>query len=122
MDPLFHAAPPARRGRPPGANAAVIIDPRSLGIHHFAFVRSYLLGLDVRAAFNRYLAWSETTTDLRYIHNRCDALLQRIIEAGRRIVFFNCIHRSGFIFCWFICSRWGSCERHAVIIELYRQG
>lgn len=83
MDPLFHAAPPARRGRPPGAKAAVIVDPRSLGIHHFAFVRSYLLGLDVRAAFNRYLAWSETTTDLRYIHNRCDALLQRIIEAGR---------------------------------------
>ena len=83
MDPLFHAAPPARRGRPPGAKAAVIIDPRSLGIHHFAFVRSYLLGLDQRQAFNRYLAWSETTTDLRYIHNRCDALLHQIVEAGR---------------------------------------
>ncbi len=50
MDALFHtAAPPARRGRPPGAKAAVVLDPRALGIHHFAFVRASLLGLDLRA-------------------------------------------------------------------------
>ena len=84
MDALFHtAAPPARRGRPPGAKAAVVLDPRALGIHHFAFVRASLLGLDLRASFNRYLAWSETTTDLRYVQNRCDALLHQIIESGR---------------------------------------
>lgn len=63
----------------------VVNDVRSLGIHHFAFVRSSLLGLDLRVAFTRYLAWSETTTDLRYIQNRRDTLLKRIIEAGRHL-------------------------------------
>ena len=84
--PLLHSdPPPARRGRPPGAKAAVVRDAGSLGIHHFAFVRSSLLGLDLRASFERYLAWSETTTDLRYIQNRREALLKQIIEAGRRL-------------------------------------
>jgi site-specific recombinase XerD len=63
----------------------VVRDPRSLGIHHFAFVRSSLLGLDLRDSFTRYLAWSETTTDLRYIQNRSEALLKQIIEAGRHL-------------------------------------
>src|SRR5665647_1726432 len=83
LRPLFHSAEPRRRGRPPGAKAQVVRDTRFLGIHHFAFVRSSLLGLDLRDAFNRYLAWSETTTDLRYIQNRRGALLGHIIEAGR---------------------------------------
>ena len=82
--PLFHVAPPApRRGRPPGSKAVVVQDARSLGVHHFAFLRASLLGVDLREAFNRYLAWSETTTDLRYIQNRRDALLKHVIEAGR---------------------------------------
>ena len=83
--PLFHSAAPRKRGRPLGAKAQVVRDARSLGVHHFAFVRSSLLGLDLRDAFNRYLAWSETTTDLRYIQNRRDTLLKRIIEAGRHL-------------------------------------
>ncbi|MFZ4479724.1 MAG: phage integrase family protein [Rhodoferax sp.] len=83
--PLFHAPAPARRGRPPGSKALVVQDARSLGVHHFAFVRSSLLGLDLREAFNRYLAWSETTTDLRYIHNRRDALLKHIIDSARHL-------------------------------------
>ena len=62
--PLFHSATPARRGRPPGARAAVVRDARALGIHHFAFIRSSLLGLDLREAFTNYLAWSATTTDV----------------------------------------------------------
>ena len=82
-EPLFHSALARRPGRPVGSKAQVVRDTRSLGIHHFAFVRSSLLGLDLRDAFNRYLAWSETTTDLRYIQNRRDALLKHIIEAGR---------------------------------------
>ena len=76
---------PKRRGRPPGATAQVVRDPRSLGVHHFAFVRASLYGVDLREAFLRYLAWSETTTDLRYIQNRRDALLKNIIEAGRHL-------------------------------------
>ena len=85
FEPLFHSAPPRKRGRPLGSKLQVIRDARALGIHHFAFVRSSILGLDLREAFNRYLAWSETTTDLRYIQNRRDALLKHIIEAGRHL-------------------------------------
>jgi hypothetical protein len=54
-------------------------------VHHFAFVRSSLLGLDLAEAFNRYLAWSETTTDLRHVQHRRHALLKHIIEAGRHL-------------------------------------
>lgn len=82
VDPLFQGAHARRPGRPVGARARVIQDPRALGIHHFAFVRSSLLGMDLRESFERYLAWSETTTDLRYIQNRRNALLKKIIEAG----------------------------------------
>lgn len=84
-DALFHTAPAAPRkpGRPKGAIARVLQDVRSLGVHHFAFVRSSLLGLDLAASFARYLAWAESTTDLRYVQNRRDELLRRIIEAGR---------------------------------------
>lgn len=85
IDPLFHSAEPRRRGRPPGSKSRVIKDPRSLGLHHFAFVRSALLGLDLRQSFDRYLAWAESTTDLRYVQNRKDALLQQIIESGRNL-------------------------------------
>jgi site-specific recombinase XerD len=81
--PLFHQARSRKPGRPVGSKAQVVRDARSLGIHHFAFVRSSLLGLDLREAFARYLAWGEPTTDLRYIQNRRDALLKHIIEAGR---------------------------------------
>lgn len=56
-------------------------EARALGVHHFAFVRSSLLGLDLAESFERYMAWSETTTDLRFVQNRRDALLKQIIEA-----------------------------------------
>jgi len=82
---IFHAATVRKAGRPRGAKAQVIRDPRALGIHHFAFVRASLWGLDLSQSFTRYLAWSETTTDLRYVQNRRDALLKQIIEAGRHL-------------------------------------
>ncbi len=88
--PLFHdialESPPQKRkpGRPPGSKAQVVKEVRSLGVHHFAFVRSSLLGLDLADAFERYMAWCDSTTDLRYVQNRRDALLKQIIEAGRQ--------------------------------------
>ena len=62
-EPLFYQAPnPSQKtGRPMGARAAVIRDPRSLGIHHFAFVRSSILGLDLAESFDRYIAWALIT-------------------------------------------------------------
>jgi hypothetical protein len=86
FNPLFHRSPvPGRKpGRPKGAKATVMQEARALGVHHFAFVRSSLLGLDLAESFERYMAWSETTTDLRFVQNRRDALLKQIIEAGRQ--------------------------------------
>jgi hypothetical protein len=85
--PLFHSAPSPRRkpGRPKGSKAQVIQDARALGIHHFAFVRSSILGLDLAESFDRYLAWGESTTDLRHVQHRRDALLKHIIDAGRHL-------------------------------------
>ena len=85
--PLFHASPLPRRsaGRPKGAKAQVVQDARALGVHHFAFLRSSLLGLDLGESFQRYLAWSESTSDLRYVQNRREALMKQIIEAGRQL-------------------------------------
>jgi hypothetical protein len=86
ISPLFHTAPQDKRkpGRPSGAKARVLQEARALGIHHFAFVRSSLLGLDLADAFARYMAWAETTTDLRYVQGRRDALLKQIIEVARQ--------------------------------------
>jgi len=88
--PLFHdialqGAPEKRgRGRPIGSKAQVVKEVRALGVHHFAFVRSSLLGLDLADAFARYMAWCDSASDLRYVQNRRDALLKQIIEAGRQ--------------------------------------
>ncbi len=76
------------RGRPRGSKAAVMrpgSDGRALGVHHVAFLRSTLLGLDLRAAFERYLAFGETTTDLRHVEARRKELLAQIVESGRRL-------------------------------------
>src|SRR5471032_3694835 len=76
------------RGRPRGSKAVVVrpgADGRALGVHHVAFLRSTLLGLDLRAAFERYLAFGETTTDLRHVEARRRKLLTQVVEAGRRL-------------------------------------
>ena len=76
------------RGRPRGSKAVVVrpgADGRALGVHHVAFLRSTLLGLDLRAAFERYLAFGETTTDLRHVEARRKELLAQIVESGRRL-------------------------------------
>ena len=54
-------------------------------MHHFAFARACLLGLDLADSFARYLAWCESTTDLRHVQHRREALLKQIIEAGRAL-------------------------------------
>ena len=84
-DPLFHAATPRRRGRPPGAKAHVVRSDRRLGVHHFAFVRAGILGVDIRDAFERYVAWSETTSDLRHVEHRQRELMATILDAGQAL-------------------------------------
>ena len=83
------AMPKRPRGRPRGSKLAVMrsgVDGRALGLHHVAFLRSALLGLDLRDAFERYLAFGETTTDLRHIEARRRELMEQVVEAGRRLV------------------------------------
>ncbi len=55
-------------------------------MHHIAFLRSTLLGLDLRAAFERYLAFGESTTDLRHVEARRKELMAQIVDAGRRLM------------------------------------
>lgn len=62
------------------------VSGRALGVHHVAFLRSWLLGLDLRVAFERYLAFSETTTDLRHIESRRRELMASLLESGRRLM------------------------------------
>lgn len=71
-------------GRRPGA-AASLREPTTLGIHHFAFLRAAMVGLDLRAAFARYLAWSETSSNLEYIQRRRDVLFDVVLQAARRL-------------------------------------
>ena len=86
-DPLLTIRPLQHRrpGRPKGAKGKVLHDLRALGVHHFSFVHASLLGQDLAEAFNRYLAWSESTADLRHVQHRRDALLKHIIAAGRHL-------------------------------------
>jgi site-specific recombinase XerD len=50
-------------------------DDRRLGLHHFAFLRAGLLGLDLKDAFDRYLAWCDSSSDLRHVTHRHAELL-----------------------------------------------
>jgi site-specific recombinase XerD len=75
---------PRKRGRPPGSRAKVLAHP-DLGIHHFAFVRSWLQGLDVRWAWERYMAFSESSGDLRYIERRRREILAAAIGLGHQL-------------------------------------
>jgi hypothetical protein len=56
VDPSLQSAPVSKRklGRPKGSKGKVLHEVRALGVHHFAFVRSSLLGLDLAEAFDRY--------------------------------------------------------------------
>ncbi len=85
QEPHFHGAEPKRRGRPLGAKAAVVRDARALGVHHFAFLRSALYGMDLHQAFVRYLEWSETTTDLRHIEHRRKELMRQVLDSARHL-------------------------------------
>ncbi len=89
-EPALAPSPPPKRprGRPRGTQALVLrpgSDARAVGVHHVAFLRACLLGLDLRPAFERYLAFGETTSDLRHIEARRRDLLAQVVESGRRL-------------------------------------
>jgi site-specific recombinase XerD len=57
---------------------------QALGMHHFAFLRAWLQGLDLKAAWQRYLAFGAASDDLRHIAHQRKALLRAVLQAGRQ--------------------------------------
>lgn len=78
-------AAPKRRGRPPKAQTAVLRQDRALGVHHFAFLRAWLQGLDLKAAWRRYLAFGEASDDLRHIEHQRAGILRSVLQAGHQL-------------------------------------
>lgn len=76
-----------RRGRPVGAKAQILSTSRTraLGIHHFAFLRAWLQGLDLKWAWDRYVAFSESSSDLRHIEARRKEMLATLLRLGHQI-------------------------------------
>ena len=71
-----------RRGRPAGSMTAVWRDQQPLGRHHFAFLRAWLQGLDLKTAWMRYLSFAERSDDLRHVERRRQELMARVLADG----------------------------------------
>lgn len=74
-----------RRGRPPGSTTKLIADDRVLGVHHFAFLRAWLQGLDLRWSWDRYVSFAEQSSDLRIIERRRKELLAAALHQGHQL-------------------------------------
>jgi hypothetical protein len=84
--PELAPSPKSRpRGRPAGSTSRVLRRGQALGVQHFAFLRSCLLGLDQKRAWERYLASSEGGSDLGHVMRRRKALWHEVLEAGRAL-------------------------------------
>lgn len=83
--PVIGQVPVRARGRPLGAKTRVLRHAGALGVHHFAFLRSWFLRLDLRDAWQRYLAFSDLSSDLRHIEHRRAELLGQVLAAGRQL-------------------------------------
>jgi site-specific recombinase XerD len=58
---------------------------QALGTQHFAFLRAWVQGLDLKAAWDRYLAFAESSSDLRHVERRRSALLAQVLQDGHQI-------------------------------------
>lgn len=82
---VVEVAAKAAAGRPHGSRTRVLREQQALGVHHFAFLRSWLLGLDLRQAWDRYLAFGEISTDARHMERQRAALLQRVLREAHAL-------------------------------------
>lgn len=76
--------PKRRPGRPKGATTAVVRDVR-LGLHQFAFLRATIQGMELRAAWKRFMAFTEYSVqdadaDLRLVAKQRQQLLELVIS------------------------------------------
>ena len=77
--------PRRARGRPKGSKTRLLSPAGALGVHHFAFLRSWFLRLDVRDAWQRYLSFAELGSDLRRIEHRRAELLRQVLQLGHQL-------------------------------------
>jgi site-specific recombinase XerD len=63
----------------------VLCEGQALGRHHFAFLRSWLQGLDLRQAWERYLGFGELSADRRHIERQRAALLQQVLREAHAL-------------------------------------
>ena len=54
-------------------------------MQHFAFLRAWVQGLDLKAAWDRYLAFAESTSDRRHVERRRIELLAQVLHDGHQI-------------------------------------
>lgn len=72
-------------GRPRGARTKVLREQQPLGVHHFAFLRGCLQGLDVKKAWERYLAFGEVSNHPRHIERQRALLMQRVLREAHAL-------------------------------------
>lgn len=82
---MSQKSPARRRGRPAGATSRILTGADTLGVHHFAFLRAWLQGLDLRWAWDRYVAFSETKADLRHITHCRKAWMAQALWLGHQL-------------------------------------
>lgn len=81
--PAMPSPPKARRGRPPGKKSRIAA--QSLRLHHFAFLRAMLEGLEIRWAWERYMAFEGGPDDVRHFDARHRDLVRLVrIAADER--------------------------------------
>jgi site-specific recombinase XerD len=73
-----------QRGRPRGTRSRVLADGRQLGHHHFAFLRAWFQGVDLRRAWDRYMAFAADSSDARVIERTRIAVLGAVLSAGHQ--------------------------------------
>ena len=78
------AEAPRRRGRPLGATSR-LVQRTALGLHHFAFLRSYYLRLPLESAWARYMAFTSPSSDARFIERRRAELLKQVLFEAHRL-------------------------------------
>lgn len=78
------ASPKRSRGRPKGSLSKVAASLR-LGVHHFAFLRSVIYGIDLRTAWDRYLGHLEAPNDLRHLQAQKKHLVESVLMAANAL-------------------------------------
>ncbi|NML15681.1 phage integrase family protein [Azohydromonas caseinilytica] len=71
------------RGRPPGSTAAVAASHAQLRLHHFSFLRALAEGVNLRSAWERYMAFAGGPDDERHFTAQTRRLRQQIAHAAR---------------------------------------